>query len=628
MNISNQEQEPVQPNPEDQAFMQDVQELGLIYGIRGLRVKVKPGAGWFCERSIDGSLTINVDPVQTVEGYQGEGQRSAEPETVSPEITSLFIIAHELGHAKDFLDSKWTAPKDRSPANIFFVNLVDDIVIDTQSRRVPLLDAHADAIYSLQMPSDLVNLPRHVQLMYGIRIGAVVNSPCIAIDPEIAEIISELREHRVDNKTFNIIDVMTNPHTSLSERRQLADRYIRPHYDALLAQDRQELNNEIAEGDVGLDIFQHIYDEYELTIHPRHNKDEHSTQSSPQEQDSESHEPKDISLSEQLTNALKEISDELHQEQQKLKDELLERLSESDGDDREERNEALAKLAGSIATEMRLDQGDASLYANSLDKHRQVIEEVAEIFMELASPTDENLSPRFRRNAHLQGARLHPRKMSGVALQIETDQEQTIWQPIERRSHRQDVTFNGLDIHLLVDVSGSMAGEKSQCAADSALCLIEGLQLARHKVSRSSGQFHQPDVRTQIIAFGSDTNTLSPLSPEPTDQQKGQVYTNLLRAESYGTLICGALDHVQQSSSREPGRNSITIIISDGHFGDFADAVSTLETMPENAYIAHVNIGGEAQEFISNNHEAVSNPNTLPMKLHSLLLEYIRKLES
>ncbi|MFO0970727.1 MAG: vWA domain-containing protein [Candidatus Saccharimonadales bacterium] len=111
--------------------------------------------------------------------------------------------------------------------------------------------------------------------------------------------------------------------------------------------------------------------------------------------------------------------------------------------------------------------------------------------------------------------------MAGVALQLETDQPQAVWQPVVRSAARQDVAFGGLDVHLVVDVSGSMAsGGKAQCAADTALCLTEGLQLARYKVAQDSTQYQQPDVRVQITAFGSGAEVLSPLSQRQPDHKK------------------------------------------------------------------------------------------------------------
>lgn len=627
--MSDPELEPIQPSLDQRTLEQGVHQLGLLYGIRGLEVAVKPGAGWSCAKTEHG-LTITVDPEQTVEGNGFEDKDIAEPSTVSPEVTSLFITAHELGHANDYLDPNWRKPIKPDPAGDFFNCLVDDTVIDKRNRRVPMLDANADAVYSHQMPSDLTELPKHVQLMFGMRVGTVIDNPTLTMNDQVAEILNSLGSYQKGEQTFDIMDVLTDPRTTYGERRRIADRFIRPHFDALLEQDKQEQSDqgEAAEGEGN---FEAIYEQYEQAVHGHQHQDENEGQQSGQSQDSESESSgrptQGSGLAEQMAEAMKLAVGEQQAQQEAAKAKAQASRTKSDADGEEQREAQLSELAGTIAAEMHLSPGNAESYARSLDKWTGTIKEVADVFMKLAAPADVIMSPRYRRDAHTEGVRLHPRTMAGVALQLATDQDQAIWQPIVREAHRQEVTFGGLDVHLLVDVSGSMAGPKAQCAADTAMCLIEGLQLARHKVARTAGQYHQPDVRTQVIAFGSGTEVLSLLSHQPNGQQKGKTYTNLLEANSSATLVNDALGHVKQAAQAKPKRDAIAIIISDGQFGDHNAAAQTVAQMPKTAYIAHLVIGGGVQEFISKNHEVVSNPNVLPGKLHGVLTDYIRRVE-
>lgn len=245
--------------------------------------------------------------------------------------------------------------------------------------------------------------------------------------------------------------------------------------------------------------------------------------------------------------------------------------------------------------------------------------------MQLAAPTEVIMSPRYKRDAHTDGIRLHPKAMANVALQLVTGQEQPIWQPVARRGRRQEVAFGGLDVYLLGDVSGSMADdEKAECAADTGLCLLEGLQLARHRVARTDGQFHQPDVRTQTIAFGSGTEILSPLSHEPKGEEKGKTYVNLRNPSSNSTRINESLEIVKRQAEAAPERDVIALIISDGGFGDHSKAAATAASMPSNVYLAHLVIGDEVDVFISNNHESLKDANLLPGKLYEVLENYIK----
>lgn len=623
--MSSAEFESIQPSWDQHELEQGVHRLGLLYGISGLEVVVAPGEGTGCAK-LDRGLRVTIDPKQVLEG-NGHGMTSPEHGSTSPEINALFMTAHELGHAKDYLDPAWRPPVTNNKSRAFFDCLIDDTVIDKRSRRVPLFDANADAVYAHQIPSDLRELPKHVQLMYGIRINKVVRNQQLEMDPVVQDILTDLSSYEKDTNVFDIPAVLADPRTSLTERRRIADTFILPHYEALLGEDKQEQQSGQGEpSQAGDGDFETIYDQYEQTVHGHRHEDSDSDSQSGQQgqgecsgQSSDSHD-----LADQMVEALKQAAKELKAENA-AKAKARASSGEADPSGDQQREAGLAELAGTVAAEMSLSQGDAESYVHSLDTWTPTIKEVADVFMKLAAPANVIKSPRYIRGAHTEGIRLHPRTMASVALQLATDQEQAIWQPIEQKAHRQEVTFGGLDVHLLVDVSGSMAGVKAQCAADTALCLIEGLQLARHKVSRKAGQAHQPDVRTQIIAFGSGTEVLSPLSYAPTGQQKGKTYVNLLQPDSSSTLVNGALENVKQAASIKPKRDVIAIIVSDGHFGDHDLAAKSVANMPKSAYVAHLVIGSGAQEFISDNHEVIGNPSALPGKLHGVLAEYIRR---
>ncbi len=623
--MSNAEIESIQPSWDQQELESGVRQLGLLYGISGLEVVTRPGAGWSCAKTEHG-LTVTIDPQQTIEG---NGVDAAVPETdrpeVSPEVTSLFITAHELGHANDFLDPNWRRSSQPKPSRDFFDCLVDDTVIDKRNRRVPLLDAHADDVYSHQIPSDLTELPQHVQLLYGMRVGTVVKEPSLTMDESVSGILNSLVKYEKNGQVFNILDVLTDPRTSLAERRRIADKFILPHFEALLEEDKQEQDggNQSESGD-GEGDFQDIYDAYEQAVHGHQQGDGEGEQSSRAQAEASGQPSNGGSLSEQIAEAIKEAAAE-QQAKNAAKANAQTSSAKATEEDAAQHEAQLSELAGTVAAEMQLSAGDAESYVRSLDQWTPTIKEVASVFMKLAAPANVIMSPRYATGAHTEGVRLHPRTMARVALQLDADQDQAIWQPIVREAHRQEVTFGGLDVHLLVDVSGSMAGAKAQCAADTALCLVEGLQLARHNVARTAGKFHQPDVRTQIIAFGSGTEVLSPLSEAPTGQQKGKTYTNLLEADSSSTLVNGALESVKQASTVKPKRDAIAIIVSDGHFGDHDKALATVASMPKSVYVAHLVIGGDVQTFISDNHEAVGNPSVLPGKLHGILADYIRR---
>jgi hypothetical protein len=352
--VSHEDLGSTQPNWDPHKLERSVHQLGLLYGISGLEVTTQPGAGWSCAKTERG-LRITVDPQQSIEGVGVEEQ--SEAPSVSPEVTSLFIAAHELGHANDFLDPNWRPPVKSSRSEDFFSCLVDDTVIDKRSRRVPLLDANADDVYSQQMPSDLTELPKHVQLMYGTRIGTVIDNPTITMDETVTEIIRSLREYEKDGQLFNIMDVLTDTRTTLAERRRIADKFIRPHFEALLEQDEQEQADKQdgqGESGEGEDGFEAIYDQYEQAVHGHQHQEGGEGDGSEQSQAELPDSPSRSGLAEQIAEAMKQAAEEQQVQKAAKAKAQAARAKTDKGNGDKQREAQLAELAGTVAAEMQL----------------------------------------------------------------------------------------------------------------------------------------------------------------------------------------------------------------------------------------------------------------------------------
>lgn len=620
-------------------FEQAVHQLGSLYGITGLEVVVKPGEGWSCQR-FPNRLTITVDPLQLIErsdeedvtvGRDGDIEQAADPRFI------LHTTGHELGHARDFLDPSWQeATVDQKPSEHFFWNVINDAVIDTRLRRVPLFDASTDELYrTVLFPGqDLTSKPKHVQLMYGILLDTVTDNPLPALDEQVLAVVASLREYQKGDQTFNILDILTDLRTTLAERNKIARQFIWPRYRELLKEDKRKQTSPTGSSSSAPDDSANSeYDEYEDARHKNTSTDSGSgddqagdefTPAHPSEEDSDSQGHAEKIAKAILNPALPEetTNDDIDQPEDDPSGQGFSLFKES-AEEEEDTEAIIEELAGIVQAEMELAPGDAKIYAKSMLEQSTVIQEVAKIFMKLARPGQMITSPRYRRRSNSEGMRLHPNTMAQIALQIDSGEDQAIWQKVERRAARQEVSFNGLDFYLLVDISESMAyGGKAECAANTGLLLTEGLQLARSKAARQAAQNNQPDVRVQIIAFGSDTSVLCELTPEPTGQQKGKAYNNLLHPTSGSTLVNGALNIVQTNATQNPERDNLVFIVSDGDFGDFEAAETSVGTMPQSVHVAHFVIG-EFNRFISPNHEAVPDPSVLPEKLYATLAEYI-----
>lgn len=618
----------------------DIEEVASAifgtYGVRGVKFTTETGRKTWCGAEKNGGIHINIDPDEL------GGEQTLTPEAVKA------AVAHEMGHAQFMLEDPGSASQKLSQTDYFFNNLTEDVVIDSRLRRFPALEQPMADLYHQVMSEEINNLaatPLSNQLMYSIRIGQVLGAQP-AVDERVDQMIDSLRNHENDGQTFDVIDIMTQPNTSLAQMRQIAEQFIKPLYDQLLEQDQQDGRD---------DEVQQAIDNYEQS-HGAHGSseqneddsnsnqsaeanDDESTESNQSEDNgddsrsAESSQSKDDSESKSLPEQIKEAIQQATENAKENGDDSDEDSnSESDsGENTDESSdeddetdhptaEELAQAAGSLAKEMNLSLSDAEGYLQMALEHQLTVLGVAEVFKQLARPTASTQRMTNIRGRHHDGVTLHTDATPDLAIQEASGlPAKTIWQKIDRRATRQTLDFGGLDIHLLVDVSGSMAGEPANCATATAVCLLEGLNLAKAQISRENS-YRMPDVRTHVVAFGSSAVELSPLNHQTDPVNLGRTYHSLMNPDSWSTLVSEAIE----MSQTPPERDGITLIISDGQFADTDAAKNIVDQQPENHYVGQFVIGEYGSPITENYHE-LSDPHVLPNTLLSVLQNYIRR---
>lgn len=610
---------------------EQLRRLSELYDIPGLEITTNREQPWFCERTERG-VRLSLNPNQPLACGFLNVQRS--PDAISASDNSLYVMGHVLGHVWDCLDPDWVPPGNDEPAMNFFHHMIDDLAIDTQSRAIPLIDSLADSMYAVNA-GDMTMLPLNVQLMYGLRHTAVTGGENLQVDESIKTIINTIKQYKKNGTQFDALQLISDADITYSQRHVIAREIILPYYLALLEPDAAFALPDAGNED-GAEYGGEGTETEPSESEPEDNENQNGgteNETNSNSMDSDSSENSGLQKDEYKAEAESEMTndstegstddaDSSPSEAAELEDtdKPSDQLEEEADDQREERCE---QLAGIVAEEMRLRPGDARLYAEALYEWDSVIKDVANIFLELATATDRYCAPRYSRDAHTMGVKLHPHTLSQVALQLETGDEQAIWQSVVREKPRQEYQFGGMDIHFLVDVTASMWGEKGKCAAATALCLIEGLQLARHKASYNQ-QFSQPDVKTQIIAFGSDTEILSPLSYLPQSEHKGKAFVNVLYPISRATLVNGALERVREDAALASNRQAIVIIVSDSEFGDQEAALETVESLPNTAYVTQLVVNSNEYEAIGHHHRRVADPAHLPAQLFAVLSDYMK----
>ncbi len=627
------------------------QRVARIFGYDGLKIEVQEGAGWKTHRG-ENSITLIVDPTMLSPEATKDAVGNDLPDDIDiPAQYSIYGIAHELGHVDDFLqpENDLETLKKRTASEHFFWNLLDDGVINRRLRNIPLLNNLTDEVYrDMLFPSDdYTEHPKHTQFMYGWLFRNITPERKVDFSDDVVDALDSLEKVRVKLRRHNLYDILTHPGTDFARRREIAKEHIYPIYEAFLEEDIEEQQedqesgdgqqsdsssqdsqsdgsggdsqgdqssgqsdsteqDQDADGQGGESGFDDMYDAYSDASHCGHEHDDDEEEPSADDHDTHPHE------------AIKEAAEILREMRE---EEAANSQSDGDGDGAE----AYSTGAGSIAEELQLSPEDATVYQELIEKYRQQIHDVATILQLLTVPSTEYMSPRYRKTAAADGLKLSPRDLFRAVIASQTDEDPAIWRPVETIARREGLSFNGLDIHLVVDVSGSMHGEKAESAAACSVMLMEGLAQARRMVQRYNQQAPAPDVRLQTLVFGSSTRVISPLSHETEPHEKGIAFRTILDAASSSTLVADALQETVKSARSNPERTQLVYLISDGTFGDTAQAETMARSGGKNYFLAQYILQSPYSQQITEQYAHLENPEQLPIELNRQLQVLARK---
>lgn len=529
--------------------------------------------------------------------------------TLPLEVADMITSAHLVGLARDFSDPSFFIEVDREGilergARKYFNACFDDTVIDRRLARIPLFSRFFDAFSTRLLEHDMSELPRHVQFINAVRFLVIEVHPSFVVAPDVQEALDVLRKPgRSIGSEVSLRELFSDA-ASYQERHARADRLLYPCYLDFVKEDRR------------------AFDAWTLGtgIYPR------------------------LSFFNTFMNVtLKDLKklkdfdesayiDELYQVTEEFVDETIEeRIKDAPlaSDD-----ECIYEVPNLI-----LPRRDAS--SHSLDVTTQVLSEylgvvrqwhttisdVADLFLRLAAPEESIMVPRYRHIRASDGIRISPSAIIDAYLQLATGSPRAIWQPLIKEVRYQELRFSGLDIFILLDVSASMGGANAEYASAMAVCLIEGLQVARYRAEVEALQ-GTIDVRTQLLAFGASWAELTELCKEPTLEQRETAYFNLMNPGSNVTQIQGALKHVRLKALETPGRDIVCLVVSDGLFSDNFEAFRTVKEMPHNVYVGHISIGSSTGIPITPHHEKVSDPRALPKRLYAILEEYLQTIHN
>lgn len=596
-------------------------------------------------------------------------------ESIPPEARgrSIRLVLHELGHVADFITEGKAELKSQPDA--FFYNITDDLAIDSQiaNRTAYMKQAVQTDYRERKVPPEVSRqmseiAPRHQQFLFSVMAVSMLEDGILAPEftvtdevlercgledspAEVKQAVAEVFNYTDDNdEVFNLVQQMVTQERSakrsgksdqqaLRARRNIATNYIKPLYDQLLEQDRQEHadnteddsgNGEFDYGDSPCSHGQQIQVSFMTEADPEESDqdgkesssdnsetDKDSVESgsgeSDDEADSEGFEAGDSDQDEtealgrqdsgddELSQALKQILGEL--DKPEISKKLQQAKSEFEAEQqakREAEEEEQRRQNEKLRLEYDLPESQFAEYMQVARRNTSTINELANIIASLKSEREE-AQMSARRKASTNVGQIHPLR---AALFLAKENSLTRGTPdfydTPELKEKIRYEFDGLDVFFLTDCSGSMSGAKAEAASETATVMLEALRLLQ---SEAIDDLQIDDlVRISVVKFGASNAVLSPLSSQPTPKHLGQTFAAIRNANDGNTLVAAALEDTNKQLEAELRANPdskrlrLVILLSDGLFGDQSRAEAAAAKMPiEQTHLVQLMFGGKPQ---------------------------------
>lgn len=582
--------------------------------------------------------------------------RSESSEHISGEEVLGFGIAHEIGHIKlrrqkfEEIGSLKESFKSEGEKTRYFNNIIEDIAINQNlitecsyfRKRIPLI--YDEILFTLQSRKSMKGQPTHKQLMEGLLVLSMISPSAsrvgysedalsrdlkdldMEVSPEVSEAIANIISHHHDGKQFNLLRLLKT-HGMDYEQRNLVSSIIGEYYDKLYKEDlsnKSGSENGESSDDEGFDYSDsgscgHNHDVDEENEEPDSRDDSESSGTRINEEDSsDDAQQSDKNSNEDGQSIGKSIVKEI-EDAKEAKEKAKEKARQKE---EQAKKEALRQNLG-------LNEADFNEYLKTRQKYSAEIEDFANIITMLKRErNDDLLAP--SRDLRARGHRINIPSLVGAIASNTLNNNPDIFKS-PKLGEKIQYEFDGLDLFLLCDVSGSMGmngGKKAKEAAASAVVILEGLM--------NSAELASVDdlIRVQIQAFGSTDYMLSPLSSRPSSQALGTTYSKILKPSSMeSTYVAGslksALSHIKPTLPGQESRLQVVGVVSDGAFQDSEAAKKVGAKVNENGglILQFVYDGAEVVK-LSDNSEIldIERTESLPAKFFELLPELLASI--
>lgn len=609
-------------------------EIPALQKLTGLAVDVRIGKGWETDPTT-GSFTV--DPKFFFErGYSAEHSIYA---------TLHELLAHVRGAKHDPVAmARRIAFGKQGEAQHLFDNILTDVEGNKlMHRMLPAQTAVGEDIYAnRQFPLerdgqtiDYAAKPLHIQFLYKMIRQEMIPDSETPVRPETDDALASLRNYKGTGQ--DVIALLTRPgikrgelglsddaaHKPLSdsERFDLQLAIIYPVYQALLEQAKQEAaqqqansNEESGDGDTTQ------ADQQSGASEPANDQS-----TSPSDKDN-SGQPSDPFAADYADYHNNVHPEPISEEQAKNLDDMI-RQSIREQQDASRPPDTRQKLDAQLRRETGFGVRDHELYAAEVEKHRDAIAALRDVYKSIIQ---ERVAQRrgLSRRAYAEGDILDPNKLAQLII----DKKAGIHEPeaFTRYEHVRGQTelVGNTDYIFVFDRSSSMAGNgKSAAAATSALIMLEALAAMERDVKEAeerTGIELDLDIRTALYTFNSAADCLKQLSPGLSDTERLQVQQAIRHVKGL-TADYLALQDIA-ALPRDTTRKRIITVVSDGESDDEFTASKTIRQLRANGdMVFGIGIGSDAAtRLYAPDSQRVDNPADLPEVLQSFIESTLR----
>lgn len=563
---------------------------------------------------------------------------------------TFFATLHEIEHFMEKLqilseeggDGKFEKFLKRIKSSRAF-SLMDNCVSDIRQNRAVVsweskgLGEIEQKIYKedLFFETDFTSQPRHIQFSQALLREARVRDEKCQVSPEVRSALDEV------SKVKDLVFVMTDPGTPMSQRLKLQDKYIWPKVEALLEKDIEDKKKEQkGKGESG--------ERGNKPEKPGDKKDGQKSGGDGEKGEAKPVPGENTNETRNETDPNKIFANEYAEVEKKFPEAVP----------MKEVEEALKKWKKAEEGKNSADKADEE-YAKKLGVEKKDLQEYRKIAQELEKIVDPETNAAVMEELKKLFSRIISKRMKKAQAPkypVEEGDElvdpaeliadvrsgnlqSKVWEDTEIKEKRGD-KFGEVEITLVCDRSYSMKeGKKSEEQRKSAVLVMEVLKDFAELCEAEKINIDKPlSVKSEIYGFGAgdDKNPMKTMSAELGEAERIKVFKDLHNLPGSTTdfncleAIDDNLDDEVKQKIKSGELKKIVIVFTDGESDDQAKVQNNLKNLREKGVVAiGVGITAEGKAVLNTyapNALVVEDVSKLPIVLGELLKEHLRDL--